>query len=79
MPIMSCPSCGYLIVNPSQPCPSCGAAVAGTSTASTTSLQSQTRYNNWENPSHDVTSKKLIAVIMSIAIVLLAGSGGTYP
>ncbi|MDR1733156.1 MAG: hypothetical protein LBR61_13805 [Synergistaceae bacterium] len=26
MPVRSCPNCGFVIANPSQPCPSCGAA-----------------------------------------------------
>jgi len=32
MPVMTCPVCGYLIVNSSQPCPSCNAVISASAT-----------------------------------------------
>ena len=68
MPVMQCPSCGYLIVNPSQPCPSCGASAAPP-VAERNPPPDQ--YDNY----HDGSSLKAIAAVI---VISLACAGGFY-
>ena len=68
MAIMQCPSCGYLIVNPSQPCPSCGNSAAPSVAEHNPSLD---QYDDY----HESFSKKAIAAVI---IIFLACTGVFY-
>ena len=68
MPVMQCSSCGYLIVNPSQPCPSCGNSVMPSPVEHDLPLD---QYDDY----HEGFSKKAIAAVI---IISLACAGMFY-
>jgi len=76
MPAMMCPHCHYLVVDPSKPCPSCGAEMPTPVTsqpAPTPPAASNNLRPPYDDYSHEVLSKRMIAVILCIAILVLGG------
>ena len=82
MPVKTCPTCGYLIVNPSAPCPSCGAEIPISTVSPPSSpvvsrpYREQSQYVN-EDP-QKFSIKTIVAILCVVIIVALAGGGGFY-
>ncbi|MDR1979649.1 MAG: zinc-ribbon domain-containing protein [Synergistaceae bacterium] len=83
MPIIVCPNCGYMIVNPSQPCPSCGADISALTppqppVMASNSSRDQYRYRYDGDDSHDGISTKKIVAIVCVVVILFVGGGSFF-
>ena len=74
MPVITCQSCGYVIVNPLQPCPSCGTIISGAK-AQPSGLTYQ--HDNLRKKSSRNAIATLLIVI-TILIILTVGSTRFY-